>query len=43
VPETGKQQPEAVALYRKNGYRSIPNYGQYAGVENIVCFGKKIG
>src|SRR4028118_2416484 len=30
VLETGKRQPEAIALYRRNGYQSIPNYGQYA-------------
>lgn len=40
VLETGKKQPEAIALYTKNGYRIIPNYGQYAGVENSVCFEK---
>jgi len=42
VLETGKRQPEAIALYRKQGYRSIPNYGQYAGMENSVCFEKII-
>jgi GNAT superfamily N-acetyltransferase len=40
VLETGKQQPEAIALYQKRGYRIIPNYGQYAGVENSLCFEK---
>lgn len=40
VLETGKRQPEAIALYKKNGYVIIPNYGQYAGVENSVCFEK---
>jgi len=40
VLETGKKQPEAIALYEKNGYGSIPNYGQYAGMENSVCFEK---
>ena len=38
--ETGKRQPDAIALYLKNGYIAIPNYGQYAGVENSVCFEK---
>lgn len=38
--ETGKRQPEAIALYQKNGYHIIPNYGQYIGVENSVCFEK---
>jgi GNAT superfamily N-acetyltransferase len=42
VLETGKKQPEAIALYEKNGYRMIPNYGQYIGVENSVCFEKKL-
>ena len=38
--ETGKKQPEAIKLYKKNGYRIIPNYGQYENVENSVCFEK---
>jgi putative acetyltransferase len=38
--ETGKKQPEAIALYEKTGYKRIPNYGQYEGVENSVCFEK---
>lgn len=42
VLETGKRQPEAIGLYKKNGYKLIPNYGQYAGVENSVCFEKKL-
>jgi putative acetyltransferase len=40
--ETGKKQPEAIALYLKNDYKLIPNYGQYAGVDNSVCFEKHI-
>lgn len=40
--ETGKKQPEAIALYQKSGYERIPNYGQYAGVENSVCFRKRL-
>ncbi len=42
VLETGRRQPEAIALYQKNGYRIMPNYGQYAGVENSVCFEKNL-
>ena len=42
ILETGKKQPEAIELYKKNGYQQIPNYGQYIGVENSVCFEKKI-
>lgn len=42
VLETGKRQPEAIALYTKNGYTNISNYGQYIGVENSVCFRKEL-
>ncbi|MEO8796039.1 MAG: GNAT family N-acetyltransferase [Daejeonella sp.] len=42
VLETGKNQPEAIALYLKSGFEIIPNYGQYAGVENSVCFEKRV-
>lgn len=42
ILETGYKQPEAIALYTKNGYRQIPNYGQYQNVENSVCFEKVI-
>ncbi|MBG43227.1 MAG: GNAT family N-acetyltransferase [Aequorivita sp.] len=40
ILETGIKQPEAISLYKKSGYRFIDNYGQYAGVENSVCFEK---
>ena len=40
ILETGKRQEEAIGLYKKTGYRLIPNYGQYTGVENSVCFEK---
>lgn len=42
ILETGKRQPEAIALYEKNGYQRISNYGQYQGVENSVCFKKSV-
>ncbi len=42
ILETGLKQPEAVALYQKSGYETIPNYGQYSGVENSVCMRKLI-
>lgn len=42
VLETGKKQHEAVALYQRCGYRTIPNYGQYIGVESSVCFAKEL-
>ncbi len=40
ILETGKRQPEAIALYARNGYKVMHNYGQYAGIENSVCFEK---
>jgi GNAT superfamily N-acetyltransferase len=40
ILETGKKQTEAIQFYHKNHYRPIPNYGQYAGVENSLCFEK---
>jgi putative acetyltransferase len=42
VLETGKRQPEAIALYKRNGYKIIPNYGQYAEIENSLCFEKVV-
>lgn len=42
VLETGKRQVEAVALYTKCGYTIIPNYGQYIGMDNSLCFEKEL-
>jgi GNAT superfamily N-acetyltransferase len=42
ILETGKRQPEAIALYKKSGYQIIPNFGQYADVEDSVCFEKSL-
>ncbi len=40
ILETGKKQPEAIELYKRNGYIRTQNYGQYANVENSLCFEK---
>jgi GNAT superfamily N-acetyltransferase len=40
ILETGKKQPEAIKLYRKNNYQEIPNFGPYVGVDNSLCFEK---
>ncbi len=40
ILETGDIMPDAIALYKKNGYSSIPNYGQYVGVASSICFEK---
>jgi GNAT superfamily N-acetyltransferase len=42
VLETGTLQPEAIQLYKKQGYQFIPNYGQYAGNELSVCMKKSV-
>lgn len=42
VLETGKGQPEAIALYRGMGYVITDNYGPYVGLENSVCMKKAL-
>ncbi|MBS2097749.1 GNAT family N-acetyltransferase [Carboxylicivirga linearis] len=42
ILETGIRQPEAIALYNKNGYSLIPNYGPYINVEDSRCFMKEV-
>ena len=42
VLETGDKSPEAMALYKKCGYKIIPNYGQYANVESSICMKKNL-
>jgi putative acetyltransferase len=42
ILETGKRQPEAISLYKKNDYKLIPCYRRYANVENSLCFEKEM-
>ena len=42
ILETGKKQPEAIALYQKGGYSTMASYGQYKNIENSVCMKKEI-
>jgi GNAT superfamily N-acetyltransferase len=42
ILETGVNQPEAIALYKKCNYKIIPNFGKYENVENSVCFEKEL-
>ena len=42
ILETGKRQPDAIRLYKKNGYKIIPSYGKYVNMENSVCFEKEV-
>lgn len=43
VLETGTEQPEAVHLYKKLGFKIIPCYGPYIGNEEFsICMKKSI-
>jgi GNAT superfamily N-acetyltransferase len=42
VLETGKLQPAAIQLYKKQGYQIIPNYNPYIGNELSVCMKKNL-
>ncbi|WP_291864230.1 GNAT family N-acetyltransferase [Maribacter sp.] len=42
VLETGCRQTEAVALYKKCNYKITPNYEQYIGMKNSLCFIKEL-
>jgi len=42
ILETGRKYTEAIALYQKHGFKITENYGQYAGVEDSVCFIKRL-
>ncbi|MCD8544330.1 MAG: GNAT family N-acetyltransferase [Sulfurospirillum cavolei] len=40
--ETGKSQPEAIALYRKCGYEVVENFPPYVGMDDSVCMQKSL-
>lgn len=40
--ESGEILVEAMALYRKIGYKVIPNYGQYKCMEESICMKKEL-
>jgi putative acetyltransferase len=43
ILETGKRQPEAIALYEKTGFTRIDSYGDYdENDEESVCMGKAL-
>jgi GNAT superfamily N-acetyltransferase len=42
ILETGDRQIEAIKFYKKAGYIRIPNYGQYAQMDNSNCFEKLV-
>lgn len=40
--ETGDKLIEAFRFYTRNGYRVIPNFGYYAGVDTSICMEKDL-
>ncbi|WP_084699793.1 GNAT family N-acetyltransferase [Streptacidiphilus anmyonensis] len=42
ILETGDQQPEAVALYRSEGYAPILKFGYYREYDSAICLGKEL-
>lgn len=42
ILETSCKLENAILLYKKSGYATIDNYGQYIGVESSVCMEKII-
>jgi GNAT superfamily N-acetyltransferase len=42
VLQTGILQPEAIALYSREGWNRIPGFGPYAGDDGSVCFRKTL-
>lgn len=41
-PETGKNQPEAIKLYRNAGYTITAPYGAYTNIPEAICMIKEI-
>lgn len=42
ILEPGEQLVAAMALYKKIGYKVIPNYGQYKDMPDSICMKKKL-
>lgn len=42
ILESGLNQPEALRMYRREGYTTIPSYGPYAEDELCVCLAKDL-
>jgi GNAT superfamily N-acetyltransferase len=42
ILECGDRQPEAVALYRRCGYRRIEDFGHYRDAPGVVSFGRAL-
>ena len=42
ILETGKNQPEAINLYKISGYRLTASYGVYKNLHDSLCFAKTL-
>ena len=42
ILETGKPLEEACHVYKKAGYKIIPNYGQYADMPDSICMQRRL-
>ena len=42
ILESGEPLVAAMSLYRKFGYKVIPNYGQYVDMEESICMKKEL-
>ncbi|WP_163444888.1 GNAT family N-acetyltransferase [Flavobacterium columnare] len=40
ILETSPKLKNAISLYKKLGYYTIPNFGQYIGIKNSICMKK---
>ncbi len=41
--ETGREQPEAISLYERSGYRRIERFGPYVDCEASICYERHLG
>jgi GNAT superfamily N-acetyltransferase len=42
ILETGRMQPEAIALYESSGYVEVPKFGFYCHAPLSRCYGKRL-
>ena len=43
ILETGELLAESCAVYKKLGFKVIPNYGPYADMPESLCMAKDLG
>ena len=42
ILQTLKNKPYAIAFYKKNHYKEMPNFGEYINAQNSICFEKQL-